>query len=273
MAIHDVDEKGRSEMDPHQVSIVNIAGGGLSLGLRGEGTNQLHVENDSIDGLNAQSLQKDLIHRHMPEVPNGSIAVHNKMASENDVGSKFGLTNPARQVSPHIRMSGAEGLQYSAVEMPAPHVDNDLRNVRLKSVPSSTNTDGPANMEHRNFKQISSQCKGIRTSRAPTSRGPLCQPGKNTVSDPSIDNAKATQLSKAIASDVTNCVNLGQASLEELQLIIKTRVLSIFDPTGARNTHKRTILDAKLDETMQAKTKRVACKSCPKMMERPCDLK
>ena len=79
---------------------------------------------------------------------------------------------------------------------------------------------------------------------------------------------KVKQLSKNLASEITKYIN--QVSPEELQLIIQTRVLSLFSSTSSG---KRTSDDAGLDNSTESIGKRVTCSVCPKIMDRPCDIK
>ena len=84
-----------------------------------------------------------------------------------------------------------------------------------------------------------------------------------------LDLTKAEELSKAIASDFTS-LNLRQSSPQELQSIIHARLLTLLN---LGSSAKRTSEDASLDEAGTPRAKRVTCRSCPKIMERPCDLK
>ncbi|MCJ1479269.1 hypothetical protein MMC13_007954 [Lambiella insularis] len=82
--------------------------------------------------------------------------------------------------------------------------------------------------------------------------------------------AKAQEISKAIASDVTKCLHNNQTSAEEIELIIQTRVMSLLSDG---TTKKRKTEDVDNDENIQPSSKRISCRSCPKTMGRPCDLK
>lgn len=92
--------------------------------------------------------------------------------------------------------------------------------------------------------------------------------------DPKINNnapgirIKADEVSQKIAADVANRMSTG--TLEEIQLILKQSVLSLFNPDGTR---KRTSEEASLGDPVDPKRKRMACEYCPKTMIRHCDLR
>ena len=81
---------------------------------------------------------------------------------------------------------------------------------------------------------------------------------------------KADQVSKEITSDITKSMR-GNASPEEMQLIIRTKVLSLLSPSSSST--KRSSDDAGLDNSSDVSGKRVACSICSKQMGRPCDIK
>ena len=81
---------------------------------------------------------------------------------------------------------------------------------------------------------------------------------------------KAEQASKEITSDITKSFR-SNASPEEMQLIIRTKLLSLLNPSSL--SIKRTSEDAGLDSSSDVNGKRVACSICSKQMGRPCDIK
>ena len=84
---------------------------------------------------------------------------------------------------------------------------------------------------------------------------------------------KTEELSRALASEFAQCMST--SSMEEMQRLIKTRVLSLLNPKTLIPdiSHKRNADDAGITSTSDPKRKRVACDLCPKTMERHCDLK
>lgn len=83
-----------------------------------------------------------------------------------------------------------------------------------------------------------------------------------------VSGKQAEQLSKAIAAGINKYMN--QPASEEMQNIIQKTVFNIFNPCSLS---KRTVEDAGLDNPPEALGKRVACSICPKIMDRPCDIK
>lgn len=85
---------------------------------------------------------------------------------------------------------------------------------------------------------------------------------------PAALNMKAEIASQALASDVVNRLSTG--SIEEIQLLIKNRLINFF---GADRKRKRSPESSPLDEGSDMKRNRVTCEICTKTMGRQCDLK
>lgn len=83
--------------------------------------------------------------------------------------------------------------------------------------------------------------------------------------------AKAQEISKAVASEVTSCLH-NQISADEIELIIQTRVMSLLSD-GTTKKRKTGDTDNGNDGIAQPSSKRITCRSCPKTVGRPCDLK
>lgn len=79
----------------------------------------------------------------------------------------------------------------------------------------------------------------------------------------------AEEFSKAVATEVTNCLS-NNSTAEEIELIIKTRLMSLLSPSSSK---KRKNDEAAPDDPTQPNAKRVACQTCSKIVARPCDLK
>lgn len=88
-------------------------------------------------------------------------------------------------------------------------------------------------------------------------------------SDLANSRIRAEEFSKAVATEVTNCLT-NNVTPEELELIIKTRVMSLLSPGSSK---KRKNDEAAPDDPGQPNAKRVACQTCSKVVARPCDLK
>jgi len=88
-------------------------------------------------------------------------------------------------------------------------------------------------------------------------------------SDLATSRIKAEEFSKAVATEVTNCLS-NNVTPEEIELIIKTRVMSLLSPGSSK---KRKNDEAAPDDPSQPNAKRVACQTCSKVVARPCDLK
>ena len=80
---------------------------------------------------------------------------------------------------------------------------------------------------------------------------------------------RAQEISKAVALEVSDCLNNTRSSPEDLELIIQTRIMSLLNDG---NPKKRKSGDAELDDSAQS-IKRITCRICPKTVGRPCDLK
>ena len=167
-------------------------------------------------------------------------------------------------VIPESRLYPAEGRfsREQTSPMLAHHGPHSRSTVRSPSVaPNGNATSMP-----RSIQQRSQVAMGVVDNEAQTSVPYLR-------SSPRILQAaieKADQVSKEITSDLTKSIR-GNASPEEMQLIIRTKVLSLLSPSSS--SIKRSSEDAGLDNLPEANGKRVACSICSKQMGRPCDVK
>lgn len=85
-------------------------------------------------------------------------------------------------------------------------------------------------------------------------------------------SVQADEVSRKIASDVSNRMHLSSNELAELQSILKSNFISLFGGDGP--PRKRSPGDAFPPETTDTQQrKRVACNLCSKTMNRRCDLK
>ena len=262
-------------MDPHEVSNSNVTGAGLALASKDEGLRSLRGGSNFVDSVNLPSLQK------APNCGHVIGSLKRDMATSNlgiipAVTSCSSSLVTAGQESPQGHAASLEEARCPPTSRMPVQYDGHSRHADPES--SSTNVRSPPgtitsyDMEPQNPKQFTSQPNN--RTRTIVMGQDVHSNGRETKSlKSSIADTKAIQLSKAIASDVANCLNTGQASQEDIQLIIQTRVLSLLDPNGTRKASKRTSDDAELDDTAQLRLKRVACKTCNKTMERPCDLK
>ena len=81
---------------------------------------------------------------------------------------------------------------------------------------------------------------------------------------------KAQEISKAVASEVSDCLNNTHSSHEDIELIVQTRVMSLLNESNPR---KRKSGEIELEDLAQPNAKRITCSICPKTVGRPCDLK
>ena len=95
--------------------------------------------------------------------------------------------------------------------------------------------------------------------------------------DPESTTSKinAEDISRALANELTRCFsnknnNSNKFLPDDLESIIQTRVMTLLGQGGCRK-RKAEQIDA--DDTNQSSAKRVACKTCSKVVGRPCDLK
>jgi hypothetical protein len=99
--------------------------------------------------------------------------------------------------------------------------------------------------------------------------------GKNR--PPSLDLAaltmKAEELSKAVAAEVRSLMKNGNSRQEdmELELVIRTSIMSVLSPTGGKK--RKSEETGTSDDPSQPNAKKVACRTCFKVVSRPCDLK
>ncbi|MCJ1288152.1 hypothetical protein MMC26_007507, partial [Xylographa opegraphella] len=80
---------------------------------------------------------------------------------------------------------------------------------------------------------------------------------------------KAQEFSKAVASQVSDCLNNTNSSPEDIELIIQTRVMSLLNES---NPKKRKSGEIESEDSTQSNTKRITCSVCPKTVGRLCDL-
>ena len=81
---------------------------------------------------------------------------------------------------------------------------------------------------------------------------------------------KAQEISRAVASEVSDCLNNTRSSQEDIELIVQTRVMSLLNES---NPKKRKSSEIELEDSAQPNAKRITCSICPKTVGRPCDLK
>ncbi|MCJ1439376.1 hypothetical protein MMC27_008768 [Xylographa pallens] len=81
---------------------------------------------------------------------------------------------------------------------------------------------------------------------------------------------KAQEISRAVASEVSDCLNNTRSSQEDIELIVQTRVMSLLNEG---NPKKRKSGEIELEDSVQPNAKRITCSICPKTVGRPCDLK
>ncbi|KAL8946991.1 MAG: hypothetical protein Q9222_006681 [Ikaeria aurantiellina] len=94
---------------------------------------------------------------------------------------------------------------------------------------------------------------------------------KPTRSKAIASNKKAEEVSEELALEITKCINLGNNPSEDIQAVIKKKVLLALNPGLSR---KRSAQMAMLDhESRQSKKKRIKCGQCSVTTARECDMK
>ncbi|KAL9600861.1 MAG: hypothetical protein Q9219_002903 [cf. Caloplaca sp. 3 TL-2023] len=165
-------------------------------------------------------------------------------------------TSNTSPVSPEMPETSANMTRYSPNLQ---HIDTG----QLLKVPEPNNSrKGPvlpalqSSMEQRHASGI---CEGKNLHK----KGPKSKPMASA--------KKAEQVSEALASEITKCINSCQGSSRDIQAAIKNRLLLTFNPELLR---KRTAQTAAMDnETNQRKKRRIMCDQCSATTTRECDMR
>jgi len=133
------------------------------------------------------------------------------------------------------------------------------------------NCDRAVNLEQRPSSHYQVAADSLRQNACPNDQQihSISKGRSNYLSSPML-KIKAQEISKAVASEVSDCLNNTHSSQEDIELIIQTRVMSLLNES---NPKKRKSGEMELEDSVQSNAKRITCRICPKTVGRPCDLK